>query len=135
MINDFWIIPGKSQKVYHSFNNNQKTFIQIKLYFCGLLFFVYLLGTNAKTHCKKLENVLQRQSCLSNNDVNKTNDKETSKRTTGSDMTSISTISPSTPADPLVVLFSEKGRCHFCRLLCPDIQVQWEYASYEFYAN
>ena len=21
----------------------------------------------------------------------------------------------------LVVLFSEKGRCHFCRLLCPDV--------------
>ena len=22
----------------------------------------------------------------------------------------------------LTVLFSEKGRCHFCRLLCPDVQ-------------
>ena len=25
--------------------------------------------------------------------------------------------------EPLVVLFSEKGRCHFCRLLCPNVKV------------
>ena len=27
------------------------------------------------------------------------------------------------PTEPLVVLFSEKGRCHFCRLLCPNVKV------------
>ena len=30
------------------------------------------------------------------------------------------------PAEHLVVLFSEKGRCHFCRLLCPDVQVNYD---------
>lgn len=85
-------------------------------------FFTFIIGTNAKPHCKKLENVLQRQNCLSN-DINKTHDKETSKRAIGSDLVTNSTNSPSTTGDPLVVLFSEKGRCHFCRLLCPDIQV------------
>ena len=30
------------------------------------------------------------------------------------------------PEEHLVVLFSEKGRCHFCRLLCPDAQVHYD---------
>ena len=37
--------------------------------------------------------------------------------------TSPSNISNIAPAEPLVVLFSEKGRCHFCRLLCPNVKV------------
>ena len=56
------------------------------------------------------------------NDVNKSNDKEVSKQT-GSRVSQTSPSVSSTAVEPLVVLFSEKGRCHFCRLLCPDIQV------------
>ena len=56
------------------------------------------------------------------NDANKSNDKEVSKQT-GSSVSQTSANVSSTAVEPLVVLFSEKGRCHFCRLLCPDIQV------------
>ena len=56
------------------------------------------------------------------NDANKSNDKGVSKET-GSSVSQTSPSVSSIAVEPLVVLFSEKGRCHFCRLLCPDIQV------------
>ena len=49
--------------------------------------------------------------------------KESTETTESKLDTSPSNLINAAQAEPLVVLFSEKGRCHFCRLLCPNVKV------------
>ena len=89
-----------------------------------LTYFVYNIQSNEYTSSNILGINYRKPTLPSSLLNNPQTCKESQNVVSINDVTDSDTSSNVSLVDQLVVLFSEKGRCHFCRLLCPDVQVK-----------